>query len=719
MQNPNKAVPKPQLIDRQSFRLSVLLFLTLLLAYAALVLPQQDEIYNLNLQAGNVAPQDIQAPFGITYESEVLTTRQREIAASAVAPVYTSPDTRIARRQAEQMRAALTFITTVRADQFATQEEKLADLMLVENGSLPGETAIEVLSLTTEQWQIVQQEAVLVLQQVQQSAIRPEQVGDAIRSIPALVSLSIPDTQTGIVSDLVTLYVAPNSFFSEELTENKRQQAAENIAPVERSFVAGETIVNRGRVLTQEDIEALDQYGLLSPADSQLTSIKALLVLALSAALVVIFFYRSPEVLIGGRQQVFIAAAFLIFLFAARLLILGHVVLPFIYPVAAFGLLLASLYNSLPGILLPISLSLLITYGMPNALELSMYYITSTMFGVLILGKSQRTISFFWAGVGAAAVGAAMVVANRLLDPGTDIQGVTTLIGAALIYGLSTSGLTLLLQFFAAQWLGKTTNLQLVELSRPDHPLLRFILLNAPGTYQHSLQVANLAEQAAEQIGANPLLTRVGALYHDSGKALNPQYFIENQIPGTPNLHDSLTPLDSARVIINHVIDGDELARKHRLPKPIRAFILEHHGTTMTKYQYGRAVNEAGGNTAEVNEEDYYYPGPRPQSRETALVMLADGSEARTRAQRPPTEHALRELIKDTIDTRIAEHQLNDVHLTPRDLNIILEIFTSTLKGVYHPRLEYPTLDKKTQPRKAFEPTSEPAGVAKDAGDEH
>ncbi len=719
MQNPDNSSPKPQLFDRHSFRLAVILLVTIALAYSALVLPQQGDIYNLNLQAGNVAPQDIQAPFGIAYESEVLTARQRDLAANAVAPVYTSPDTRIARQQAEKMRATLTYITTVRADQFASQEEKLADLMLVEGGSLPGETALEILSLTSEQWQIVQQEAVLVLQQVQQSAIRPEQVGDAIRSIPALVSLSIPDTQTGIVSDLVTLYVAPNSFYSEELTDAKRAQAAESVTPIERSFVAGETIVQRGRVLTDEDIEALDQYGLLNPADSQMTAIKALLMVALSAAIAVIFFYRFPEILVGFRQQIFVALIFLLFLFAARLLVLGHVVIPFIYPVAAFGLLLASLYNSLPGMILPISLSILITFGMPNALELSMYYITSTLFGVLLLGKSQRTISFFWAGVGAAVVGAAMVVANRLLDPNTDFEGLSTLIGAALIYGLSASGLTLLLQFFAAQWLGKTTNLQLVELSRPDHPLLRFILLNAPGTYQHSLQVANLAEQAAEQIGANPLLTRVGALYHDCGKALNPQYFIENQIPGTPNLHDSLTPLDSARVIINHVIEGEELARKHRLPKPIRAFILEHHGTTMTKYQYGRAITEAGGNSSEVDENDYYYPGPRPQSRETALVMLADGSEARTRAQRPPTQHALRELIKDTIDTRIAEHQLNDVNLTPRDLNIILEIFTSTLKGVYHPRLEYPTIDQKTIPRKNREPSLPSTLSPMDADDEH
>jgi membrane-associated HD superfamily phosphohydrolase len=161
------------------------------------------------------------------------------------------------------------------------------------------------------------------------------------------------------------------------------------------------------------------------------------------------------------------------------------------------------------------------------------------------------------------------------------------------------------------------------------------------------------------------------------------------------------------------------MARRHRLPKAIIAFILEHHGTTMTRFQFGRAVNEAGGDASQIDPEKFRYPGPIPQTRETALVMLADGSEARTRAQRPPTEHALRELIKDTIDARIAEHQLDRVHLTPRDLNIILEIFTSTLKGVYHPRLDYPALDQRTVPVPERQRSPAPAlAVPEKAADE-
>jgi putative nucleotidyltransferase with HDIG domain len=312
----------------------------------------------------------------------------------------------------------------------------------------------------------------------------------------------------------------------------------------------------------------------------------------------------------------------------------------------------------------------------------------------------------------------AMLLAFRVPFTPMDAVALFQLAGAAIFSGLAASSIALLLQYFLAQALGLTTALQLIEISRPDFPLLQFFLRNAPGTYQHSLQVANLAEQAAEQIGANPLLTRVGALYHDSGKALNPQYFIENQIPDTPNLHDSLTAEESARVIIEHVSRGEEMARKHRLPKAIIAFILEHHGTTMTRYQYGRAINEASGDASEIDPELYRYPGPIPQTRETALVMLADGSEARTRAERPPTEHALRELIKDTIDTRIAEHQLDRVNLTPRDLNIILEIFTSTLKGVYHPRLDYPALDQRTIPALGRAQPAEPVALPESIADE-
>jgi hypothetical protein len=274
-----------------------------------------------------------------------------------------------------------------------------------------------------------------------------------------------------------------------------------------------------------------------------------------------------------------------------------------------------------------------------------------------------------------------------------NLTELATLIGAALFNGLASASITVLLQFILAQFMGTTTPMQLMDLTRPDHPLLRILLTEAAGTYQHSLQVANLAEQAAERIGADALLTRVGAMYHDVGKALNPGLFIENQPPGIPNPHSAMEPEESASLIIRHVSDGLELGRRYRLPRRILDFVTEHHGTLIARYQYVNAVKAAGGDESLVDIEKFRYPGPRPQSRETAILMLADGSEARVRAERPADESALRSLVKEVINQRMTSGQLDDTRLTLRDLNLIVDSFTITLQSIYHPRVQYPRLE--------------------------
>jgi putative nucleotidyltransferase with HDIG domain len=266
--------------------------------------------------------------------------------------------------------------------------------------------------------------------------------------------------------------------------------------------------------------------------------------------------------------------------------------------------------------------------------------------------------------------------------------------GAGFASGLLSASLGFGLLLLIGSVLGITTSLQLIELARPDHPLLQLLLRNAPGTYQHSLQVANLAEQAARSVGANPLLTRVGALYHDTGKALRPQYYIENQVPGQ-NVHEQLDPATSAGVIVEHIRDGLELARKHRLPEKVQAFIPEHHGTLETSYQYRNAVESAGGDSSKINHADFEYPGPKPRSKETALLMLADGVEAKSRAETPRNEVEIDLLVRWIIDNRLEQGQLESVDLTFKDLDTIRRSFTTTLKGIYHPRMIYPEDEKE------------------------
>jgi putative nucleotidyltransferase with HDIG domain len=356
----------------------------------------------------------------------------------------------------------------------------------------------------------------------------------------------------------------------------------------------------------------------------------------------------------------------------------------------AAGLLLTTLFGTEIGLVFSLVLSILAAYGLPNTLDLTPYYLFSSLFGLLALGPARRYWAFFRGGAGIAVAGTAVIIAYRLPYAMVDLIGFFTLISAAVFNGLASASVALLLQYIFAQTLGLTTALNLLDISRPDFPLLQFFLRTAPGTYQHSLQVANLAEQAAERIGADTLLTRVGALFHDVGKAVNPAFFIENQIPGNVDKHHDIAPEEAASKIIRHVTDGVQMAHKYRLPHRLEDFMLEHHGTLITRYQYSQAVEAASGDVTKVDIEKFRYPGPRPRSRETALLMLADAVEARTRAERPATDDDLRTLVHSVIELVQKHGQLDDTVLTLRDLSLITESFASTLRGQYHPRIQYP-----------------------------
>ncbi|HNT24451.1 MAG TPA: HDIG domain-containing protein [Anaerolineales bacterium] len=693
-------IPSRQSVFKQLFarRAFVLSFLLLILGggiFIALIMPKFGSLAEASLYSGQVAPYDIEAPYDLTYESQVLTQRQQELAANAVAPVYSSPDTEIARKQLERLSAALAYISSVRADRYASSEQKLADMAALEYMQTSHDTGLAILSLSEARWQVVYQEAIVVLEQVMRSTVRENRLDDIRRGVPTLISLSLSEEQADITADLVTAFIVPNSIYNEEMTEVARQQARQNTPPVMRSLVAGQNIVQRGQVIAEQDIEVLEKYGLAQPEERWQDILSALIITAVVSALITIYLRRRGALVkapLGLRSLVVLLVLFLLFLLAARIVIPGRTVIPYVYPLMAYGLTVAALFGAEMAIISSLPLAILAAYQIPSALDLTAFYTLSSIFGIFALQRARRITDFFTAGAAIAISGALVATTYRLLQPTADVVGLATLAGASIVNGVASASISLLLHYFLAQILDMTTGLQLVELSRPDHPLLQFILRNAPGTYQHSLQLANLVEQAAERIGANGSLARVGALYHDAGKALNPYFFIENQPTGDINPHDDLDPTVSAATIIRHVTDGVTLARKYRLPRRLDDFILEHHGTLITRYQYVRAVEAKGGDESQVDQEAFRYPGPRPQSRETALLMLADGAEARMRAERPKDAEELRALIRGMIESRRSLGQLDETHLTLRDLDTIVESFTTTLRGAYHARIQYPQL---------------------------
>jgi cyclic-di-AMP phosphodiesterase PgpH len=696
-------------INRRFVKITILV-ITSALTLAALVLPIASRPTYFPLKIGDVVQQDSQAPTALSFPSEYLTEKERSRAEAQVGNVFLPADPAIARRQIELLRAALNFISTVRADSYAGSEQKLADLSALENIQFSRDESERILALNDTRWQIVQQESLTVIERVMRNTIREGQIDDARRSVATLVSFALSQDLASSVTNLVGPFVVPNSLYSADQTAAARKTARDQVEPVVLSFASGETIIRRGEIITEAHWEALTKFGLITNSDNYRESLSSISLVLLMSALVVSYTLRRKlPVLDGLKSLALIALTFLIFLYAARLVIPNRMVLPYIYPLPAFGLVIACLFNIELSILLSLLLSILAAYGLPNSLGLTVFYAITSIFGILILGKAKRISSFFWSGAAIGAAGIAIILAYRLNDPNTDLVGLTTLAGAAIFNGMASASLTLILQFMFAQILGLATALQLLEISRPDHPLQQFLLTNAPGSYQHSLQVAIMSEQAAEKIGADALLVRVGAIYHDAGKALNPSFFIENQIPGKLNPHDDLDPGESAQTIIRHVTDSVLLGKKHRLPSRMIDFMREHHGTLITRYQYAKALEAADNNPEKIDLSLFRYPGPRPQSRETALLMLADGAQARARAELPQDEEHIREIVRKVIEFCQREGQLDDTRLTLRDLNTINESFVNTLKNTYHPRIRYPEISPNTMPVIALPEAEQPA----------
>ncbi len=686
----------------------IILILTCILTLFALILPESFNQSTYAMQIGEVANQDILAPYSLTYESDVLTEDALQAAANSVDPIYLPTDPGIGRRQVEKLRVVLYYITTIRQDDYATLDEKIADIQSIEDVSFSEETIRKILQISDMSWEAIAAETTDVLEQIMRNTLRESDIYAAVKNIPSMIDFSFPESQANIVAELVEPFIIPNSLFSEEQTQAAITEAQQDVEPVEQSFITGETLVRRGQIIREVDWEALERYGLIQ-ADNRTQDIIGAGVLVILAGLLtgLYFHYQKDDRPFSIKALILIAITFLFFLSMARFFVIERTILPYVYPLTAFGLTLAIIFNFEVGSILLFLLGILTAYSMPNGLDLTLFYIIPGIVGMLSLRKARRISNFLIAGIAIGLSGIGIILAFRLPDSMTDLIGIATLSGVAVINGIGAAGVTLLFQFVFSQILGITTPLQLLDTSRPDHPLLQKILRSAPGTYQHSLQVANLAEQAAESIGADGLLVRVGAIYHDCGKTLNPQFFIENQVQDKLNPHDDIDPVTSAQTIINHVVDGVKLAEKHRLPNQIIDFIREHHGTLHTRYQYTQAVKAAGGDPEKVDINQFRYPGPRPQSRETALLMLADGTEARARAEVPKDEEALRILINEVFDFYEKHDQLADTNLTLKDLELAKASFFRTLKGTYHPRIKYPELGQAKTKTAVSDPTAE------------
>ncbi|MEW5959876.1 MAG: HDIG domain-containing metalloprotein [Chloroflexota bacterium] len=395
-----------------------------------------------------------------------------------------------------------------------------------------------------------------------------------------------------------------------------------------------------------------------------------------------------------GRYFWLLFLLLLLFLGLARVLIpADSLILPYFFPMATLSIMLAVLFDVQFSILITVLGGFIVGYLADPSLEFTLYPVVGGLIGVLSLGREERLSRLLRSGGYVSLSNMIVGLIFHLSADKISLTDLSTILLAAGVNGLLSAALAFIGFFLVGQFFGITTSLQLLELARPTQPLLRHLLLRAPGTYHHTLLVSNLAEQAAERIGADAFLTRVGAYYHDIGKIKRPYFFIENQLHGI-NVQEQLEPQVSAQIIISHVEDGLELAKKYGLPRDIRAFIAEHHGTSLVKYFYQQALEQAD-NADEVQAGSFRYAGPKPQRKETAIVMLADSCEAAVRALTPASIDELAELIRRIITGKLSDGELDECDLTISDLEQIRRTFVEMLQGVSHRRIEYPPENKE------------------------
>ncbi|HEY7357807.1 MAG TPA: HDIG domain-containing metalloprotein [Ktedonobacterales bacterium] len=382
------------------------------------------------------------------------------------------------------------------------------------------------------------------------------------------------------------------------------------------------------------------------------------------------------------------------------------------FPLAASAMVIAALLDVQLGLVVGLILAFLVGAVVGNSLALSLIYAAGAAIGALGMRRVNRLARFAFVGLLVGLSSLPLIAAFTFMSPiqPHDIGQLITLSLVGLVGGELSGIMALSLYSFFGSLFGITTMLQLFDSSRPNHPLLHRLLLEAPGTYHHSIVMAAMAERAAQEIGADSLLARVGGFYHDVGKIVHPQLFVENQFNGR-NVHDQLTPLSSAKLIRAHVAQGLRMANKHHLPARVRDCIAEHHGTSRIEFFYDKARREAAENGLEPpDEKPFRYKGPKPQSKETAILMLADGVEPMVRSgQAGQTPEEMDAAIQQFFQDRLADGQLAESGLSIQELDPIRQAFLSILRGIFHQRIPYPDLHAEEYAEPDDQTADEPA----------
>jgi putative nucleotidyltransferase with HDIG domain len=473
-----------------------------------------------------------------------------------------------------------------------------------------------------------------------------------------------------------------------------RERIIRAVPPVVDKYPVGKTLVRHGEPITEAQLALLKEEHWayrhsLTPADQARRGTALFLIMSQLGLVVVLYSVRFQQALAQSLIKVAGVCALVVLTVALELVLSGPPWYAVLVPLTCAAMIFTIAYNPQFALLMSFCLSLATTVALETNLDRLLIQMGGLATAILLLRSVRTRTRLVQVGLGAGLAYLAMTLATGLLSGQAWRlilwEGSRNFIWGSLAGFLLTGSLPLVERCF-----GIITDVRLLELADGSHPLLQELVRRAPGTYTHSMTVATLAEASAEAIGANPLLARVGSYFHDVGKMLKPHYFIENQVG--ENRHDSLEPALSTLVIIGHIKDGLALAGEYDLPRPIVDFIGQHHGTTLVEYFYREALrllDDQNQGNAEL-EASFRYPGPKPQTRENGIVMLADAVESSSRALKEPTAGSLRKLVHDLLMKRLLDGQFEESGLTLTELHQIEESLATSLAALYHGRIKYP-----------------------------
>ncbi|MFI0607983.1 MAG: HD family phosphohydrolase [Anaerolineae bacterium] len=647
---------------------------------------------NGSVAEGAPSPRDFTAPRDQRYVSELRSGAERERAAHAVAPAYRL-DMALEATQRQRAADVLANLSLLRQSPETLDQKRQWISGFAEFATLSAE-AIDPLvdlkatgGLKPDDWDRLLEEVPRVVGQVMRQYIRSEDLTAVRSEIGAVVDPRLDAGTARLVGDLAAAFVVPNRIPDEAAIAGRQQQARADAEAVSVQVQAGSTIVRKGDLVTPEIYEALSALGLLPRnLDGQQLLSLALSLAALIAVLGAALHHLNAPLFDRPGALAFIVLLDLAFTATARLVQGLHPLALYAVPASAVAMTLAVVFSLGTGFISAMLLAATVGLIEGAGLGPALYVLLGGLAGAIIMVRVARLKAFVWAGLILSVLNAALAL-SQVLAGTTDSRDLALAAGLGVAQALVATGLAALGILAVGTLFGVATPFHLYELMRPDHPLVRQLQVQAPGTYQHSMVLANLVEGAASAVGADALLVRAGAYFHDVGKTVRPAFFVENQLGGS-SAHEGLAPADSARIILDHVTDGLDLLRKHRLPDRLLDFVREHHGTNRVEYFYRRAL-EADPKAA-ADEARFRYPGPRPRSRETAILMLADGAEASVRAAEAGGTAAVDAVVAKVIQARQEAGELDDSGLSLGDLQRIRTAFVDTLRGMYHPRVRYP-----------------------------